>query len=819
MVTIERSDATRPPVRQAMRRAALYGAALGALCVPAFAVAQTAVAGQATDTGQPTDTGQTTDAPAQDIVVTAQFRSQRLQDTPLAISAVTGDQLDARGQTNVAQLGAQTPNLTVKQTGDAFGPAAAIFIRGIGQYDSSFALEPGVGVYVDDVYYSTVFGTTFDLVDLDRVEVLRGPQGTLAGKNAIGGALKLYSRLPGNEWGGFGEATVGRFDRIDLRGSVNVPLVADRLALRLSGVRNESDGYVTRYDYGCLYPDSGVPSVGGSGTCKLGTSGGRKSWGLRGLLNWTPADTVRVVVAADYSEDHSGPPASVSTYVDGQGRSFLNGTPFDNRFVTAGTYRSYATYSDPGGVYIGLNPATGQPAVTVQPSSGFAVNPDTDLADWGVSARGEIDLSPDLKLLSITAYRGYHGLFATDVDGTPFNYQLTRQDLRHRQFSQELRLTGRLADALDWTVGGLFFDERNRQGGRVQIPATVDTVQDDRIATRSYSAFAHATWHVTSAFDLTGGLRYSHDRKQNSFNRSAPQQAAIDGQTARYQGGRVDYKLNAAYKLTPDVLAYAQFSTGYRAGGANPRPFFTNQVVSFDPERLDAYELGLKTSAFDRRLTLNLAAFRNDYRDILVSSLAPYTNPDRPIDENPASPGYNPAAGTFPAFVVLNGGAARLTGLELELFARPTAALRIDGSVSYLDFHYTSLSAIARASGLDRDSALPFAPKWKWNVGVQNGFDLGRAGTLTPRLDVTYQSAINTQSAPSAYSRIGGYALANARLTYALPDKAWQVSVAVLNLFDRYYYLTAFDTATQSGTATAQPGRPREWTLGLRRSF
>lgn len=788
---------------------------LGTTTASQIASAQTAAAAGEADTG-------TSQGPfiIDEIVVTAQFREQRLQDTPLAVTAISADQLDARGQVNLADIGTATPNLTIKKTGDAFGPAVAAFIRGIGQSDSNFALEPGVGIYVDDIYYSTVFGTTFDLLDLDRIEVLRGPQGTLAGKNSIGGAVKLYSNMPDEKFAGFGDATTGSFDRIDLRGSVNIPIIADQLALRLSAVRNESDGYVTRYDYGCLYPDSGVPAVRSGGNCKLGTSGGRESSGARGTLAWSPSESVKLTIIADYSEDNSPPPATIATYIEGRGRTFLNGTPFDSRFVTAGTYTSYATYSDPGGVYVGVDPATGQTSVQVVQPSGIDDDPQTELRDWGVSAHAVIDLTPDLVLTSITGYRGYDGKYAFDADATPFNYQITRQESEHEQVSQELRLTGRSFDsALDWTVGAFYFDEDNVSGGRTQIPSTVDTLIDDQIDSQSYSAFVHSTVHVTDRFDLTGGLRYSDDEKTYLFNRSAPEQASINGRSARYAGDRLDYKLNASYSFTPDVMSYAQFSTGYRAGGTNPRPFSANQVISYDPETLDAYEIGLKTAFFDRKLTLNLSGFVNDYADILVSSTSPFTNPDQPIDNDPDSPNYNPASGTNPSFVILNSGKARLKGVEAEVFILPLPTLRVEISASYLDFEYTQLDAVAAASGLTEDSALPYAPEWKWSVGVENHFSLGGFGALIPRVDVNFQDDISTSTIPTAYTNIEAYTLTNLRLTWLSPDEDWQVAATVNNAFDKYYYLTKFETVSQSGTATAQPGRPREWMLMLRRTF
>ena len=190
-----------------------------------------------------------------EVVVTAQFREQNLQDTPLAITAVSGALLESRNQTNITEITNQAPNVTLKQQGAGYGPAMAAYIRGVGQGDFNPAVEPGVGIYVDDVYYATLTGSVLDLLDLDRVEVLRGPQGTLAGKNSIGGSIKLYSKTPKGDDTGSLAATYGSRHRVDLRGSADFAL-ADNLFARVSAVSKKQDGYVDRVDYGCAFPNN-----------------------------------------------------------------------------------------------------------------------------------------------------------------------------------------------------------------------------------------------------------------------------------------------------------------------------------------------------------------------------------------------------------------------------------------------------------------------------------------------------------------------------------------------------------------------------------
>src|SRR3954452_928246 len=251
---------------------------------------------------QPSDTSRDT---LDEVVVTAQFREQRVQDAPLAITAISAEMLESRNQTSIVDVANQAPNVVLKPAPAPYGPAIQAFIRGVGQSDFNYALEPGVGIYVDDVYYSTITGSILDLLDLDRVEVLRGPQGTLAGQNSIGGAIKLYSKKPSGNDSGSVQATYGSFNRTDIRASADVTLMKDVLFGRIAGVSPHVDGYSTRYDYGCSHPGSGAPSTTSSVDCKLGTEGGKAYDAVRGSLRWLPVDKLEVSLAGDYTNDNS----------------------------------------------------------------------------------------------------------------------------------------------------------------------------------------------------------------------------------------------------------------------------------------------------------------------------------------------------------------------------------------------------------------------------------------------------------------------------------------------------------------------------------
>ena len=279
----------------------------------------------------------------EEIIVTAEFREANIQDTPVAITAVNSAMLEARSQTNVMDVAAQAPNVILKPGGQADGQSMVAFIRGIGQTDFNFAVEPGVGVYVDDVYYPTLTGSMVQLLDIDRVEILRGPQGTLAGRNSIGGAIKLYSRAPTPDGGGSLAVTYGDYDRVDLSGNANLTLVEGKLYARVAGSSRTRDGYVRRLDYRCAHPDSLVPSFiagGDLSDCEVGTEGGITYTGGRAYLEWLPSDSVTVDVIFDMINDESEAMASTLIRVNEARNNPNLGEPFGifgNPLIKPGT--------------------------------------------------------------------------------------------------------------------------------------------------------------------------------------------------------------------------------------------------------------------------------------------------------------------------------------------------------------------------------------------------------------------------------------------------------------------------------------------------
>src|ERR1700685_3215484 len=281
------------------RRVSMLCAAAAGSMVVAMAMAAPATTDQSAQGGDQS-------VPLTEIIVTAQFRKENIQDVPIAMTAVSSAMMEARGQKSLADIAQQAPNVQLVETGGAFGPGTPAAIRGIGQADFDPAFAPGVGIYIDDVYYTSLTGSNFALLDLDRVEILRGPQGTRSGANSEGGSIKIYSVKPQGDDTGSVKVSYGQRNLIDVQAMADVSLISDTLFMRISGVDHQQDGYVTRIDYGCAFPTSGIPAVGGlQQDCVAGKEGGKDYQGGRVALRWVPADNFEANLTGDVPIDKS----------------------------------------------------------------------------------------------------------------------------------------------------------------------------------------------------------------------------------------------------------------------------------------------------------------------------------------------------------------------------------------------------------------------------------------------------------------------------------------------------------------------------------
>lgn len=770
-----------------------------------------------------------------DIIVTAQFRAQNLQKTPLAITAVSADMMDSRSQTNISEVAARAPGVTFAPAGGGLGgsEAVAVNIRGVGQQDFNLALEPGVAVYIDDVYYGTAYGSMLDLVDVSRVEILRGPQGTLAGKNSLGGAIKLYSRLPDGTDGGYVQATVGDYNRREVKAAAEFTLVPDKLFARIGAIAQKQDGYVTRYDYRCktgLAPAMfiGTPPAnrfipgsqiaGGNSGCELGAEGARDVIALRGMLRFVPIDEIKNTLILDYYNNKAeGAPFVLRE----QGKTiawFGAGGSVAANFVTPpGSYYNYSTY-------------TGLAGTPYQ----YQNAPEQRVRQWGISNILDIRLADALSLTSISSVRDLSFQSTADGDGSPLSILMNLWNVSYRQYTQELRLNGSAGDFVDWTVGGFYFSSSAVQGGRISLDGithggvpgifgpgvdTFDFLFSEPIEVRNKSVFAHVELHATDQLTFTGGVRYTDDSKDFAYGRSiAPgypgfpstdgSVLATDGLKSSYHAKRWDWRATAAYQVTYAINVYAQIATGFKGGGVNPRPYTAAQARNgeFRPETVTSYELGLKSDLFDRHLRLNAAAFYNKQKNIVQQLFN--------------CPGIDPVA-PFPCAAPANVGSADIKGGEIEVEVHPVEGLLLDGSISYVDFQYKSIAAATLLRLTDKP---PYMPEWKFAVGVQYALSLGDLGTLTPRIDYQRQTRQYAIAKNESTSMIPAYGLLNVRLTYRDAGENWEASLAVTNLTNQYYPLTIDDQTLSNQNqlydlVSWSPGPPRMWSLTLKRKF
>lgn len=363
----------------------------------------------------------------------------------------------------------QAPNVTLAPAGQAFGASLIASIRGVGQTDFNPALEPGVGIYVDDVYYATLTGSILDLLDLERVEVLRGPQGTLSGRNSIGGAIKLFSKRPTGSNAGYVAATYGSRNRLDLRASGDFNL-ADGIDARISGVSKRQNGYVERRDFGCDYPAgdnpainpaNGVPRVAPIGSdCVIAREGEGDYSAVRGQLRIRPTSSLDINLIADYTYDNRAATPNVIVPIRNANGKYISpnvpynpaidpygsGIALDSRFL-CGRYCNYSSFHDAGDARF----------------APFITDGNFMFEGWGVSGQIDWDIAPRIQLVSITAYRTYHSKFSNDTDLSPLAQHLGLSILDFDFFSQELRLNGSFGvnDEIAYTIGGYYSDQKS----------------------------------------------------------------------------------------------------------------------------------------------------------------------------------------------------------------------------------------------------------------------------------------------------------------------------------------------------------------------
>ncbi len=817
----------------------------------------------------------------EEVVVTARYREEKLQETPIAITAISAEDIQERNFTTAYEIGYTVPNAAFRQTQAAFGNTMSAFIRGIGQYDFLAEFEPGVGIYLDDVLHPMTMGSSIDLMDLERVEVLRGPQGTLFGRGAIGGAVRYVSKKPQGDNTGSVSLTYGDFDRIDLRGAYDFAL-GENVFARVSGVSKKRDGYQDVIDFACANPLlAGVgdglaadgtdadtaPEVVAVGSpednaasiptkipnrlkgCKIGTQGGEDITGGRLAVRFVASEDFEVTLTGDYQDDDSEARADSLLNVTGPGGPFavwsenylerLYGVPFDSRFVPNDPSITYATYEDS--------------------RSGLQFPAKTALEQQGVSGKADWNIGDNVLMEAIVSYREFESTFATDADQSPFNEQTVDGRSEFDSQTAELRFSGRLADSIDWTLGGFYYDGHFETAQTVSIPAfifagvfggvlgggappdvaaTVATGVIDEAArflvnafnitdSENRSAFAHIVWDLTDRFSINVGGRYSEDQKDEDFDNTIVQtQLATDE-------SHVDWRAGLDFQLTDGVLAYASAATGYRPQAFNPRPFQYTQFVQVDGEEATSYELGIKGDFFDRRLRVNLAGFFIDYNqriapvggtECLVSPTPPPTYiPDDPMNPNSITDSLGNVCDAVTSRTFYQNIPGEVEGGELEITFQPTDALTITGMYGYTGWSSDDIDDPTAVFGPLAPPILVdlpiYVPEHNWAAAMSYSFGAGGGSSITPRVDVYGQSEICS----STTTRAGcsdGYELVNARIEWASAERDWLVALGLSNATDEEYLLNIFDlSAFGQPTTEGQPGRPQEWYVQFVRNF
>jgi iron complex outermembrane receptor protein len=775
----------------------------------------------------PTLAANASNAVIEEIVVTARMREEGLQDAPIAISAYTGMALEERGVTRLDEISRFVPSLTLENN-PSFGGAsnsAAIYLRGIGQKEFLPTTEPGVGLYVDGVYVARSVGAILDIIDIERLEVLRGPQGTLFGRNTIGGAISVTTVKPepGGEAGGTVAVTAGNDDLLRVQGAAHLP-ISDTLAIRLSGARLMQDGYVVRTDNTDLGDDDTTAA--------------------RLAIAWEPSAEFRADLSFDLSSDSENGPALELVGIDFTDLSQLQGVVLAPPPPMAFIHNVTAGATAPGTPCAATN-AAGQ-GVTSNPGAANCYDSryigadgrdggtapafsDSDL--YGTALTLSWDISDALTLKSISALRSLDAEFARDGDHSPHRIAQFYDDLEQDQFTQELQLLGSL-ERFDWIVGAYWFHEEGKNTNILDFTVSNFRSGGD-FDNESWALFAQGTYDLTERLHLTLGVRYTEEDKsftpdqiifQNYFagiSAVVPPGnplAALDAPFLQ-AGERILPLLKKqveieettpmatlSYDVTDTVMVYASYSEGFKSGGFTQRVFppivagFTappgtpdiDLIPTYDPEFVQVYEAGLKSTLFDGRVRLNGAVFRTEYDDLQVqvfNSVAPVTQ---------------------------NIGAAGIDGVELELQAVPGDGWLIESSLSWLDAGYDDIDT--GITLIDDDFDFERVPDFTASLGIAKTFALGAMGSVTLRVDGSHRDASYNDAYNTPLLETDAYDLLDASLRWENSAENLRVTLSGRNLTDEEYLITGvYGTAFQSFEGLYDRGR--EWRIELRRDF
>lgn len=812
-----------------------------------------------------------------EIVVTAQKRSESIQDVPISITAVSAAFLRERAIGDVSQLSNSAPNVSL-DAGTPFSGSSSIlaaYIRGIGANDFAINLDPGVGVYLDGVYLARTVGANLDLPDVERIEILKGPQGTLFGRNTIGGAISVVTRDPADSFGFRGDVTTGRYRRLDVRGSVDLPFT-DRLGALMTFSTKNRGGYQKLIPYPGIgqYRTEALTAFQHTGYKAGDDAGDQDEWTLRGKLVWEPVDRLKVRLAGDYMRsDQAALPNSVlavTSAVPGAfaGTSNIPGTALDPTGTTgfgfAGLY-NFCIGSTPADIAArnaqNLCGARGTPLNPTNVLPGLAgANVDNDPANnrlpydnrwisakrdqsyatginfskmrtWSLAGTLEYDLADHLQLKSITGYRNLHWRSGVDLDNSPLQILENSFSMNQWQLSQEVQALGSLLDnKLNYVLGGYYFKEKGSVAdyvtfgeGLLQFVGPVD------LKTTNYAVFGQVDWRATQLLGVTVGGRYTHERK------------ALSSASSDVNG--FNYKLfNCTVYGDPcsSALGFpdAQQPFRYYVTGINRQKFsnFAPKVgVQLHPsEDIMAYgswSRGYKSGGWTTRITNPLPfapEFAEEEAETWEAGLKT-TLLDRRLQLNAAvfTTKYDGIQLNFQQGVsptIRNAGDARIKGAEVEAIIAPARGLTINAAAGYIEAKYTSVepgaSVLPNAfqAGVFKGAALPRAPKWKLSVAPRYAVELGKAGSLIMLADYSWTSRQWNDTERTVLLRRKPVDMLNASLTYRAPSKAWDFTVGGTNLLNERYIASGLSQVVGGGIFGTW-NRPTEWYARLAVNF
>jgi iron complex outermembrane receptor protein len=728
---------------------------------------------------------QTSDASVLDeVIVTARRVEENLQDTPIAITALSAESLEERQIFRTDSLDQVVPNLQFSNNAPLAGnnASSAIFIRGIGQTDPTSTVDPGVGLYIDEVYMGTAVGGTMEFRDIANVQVLRGPQGTLFGRNTIGGAILLTTTEPGDEFGGTVRVGAGSDSLGEFFGALDVPF-SDTLKSRVSFGLRKQDGYVERNFDGKDLGDT-------------------NTWTTTAKLQWEPSEQFTATFNLDYTKaDENGAPLVFGTINQAQTfprvASFDAGCPgmasnavpvpntatFDARCANqqqyAGPYHNNGTF----------------PLMS-------------KLDNYGTSLKLDFGLSDALSLKSISSWRGTSWEGIRDADNTPLTILHTEYDVDGWQWSQELQLTWQ-TEKVTGVVGAYYFAQGSDDIATVYLNPPPPGVQRDsdnnKVENKSWAGFTQWTFKFTDAFAGSIGVRYSSEEKgsyPDQFDYATPAIKQVPVQWYRDDFTSTTPSASLNWRPNESAMFYVSYAEGFKGGGWNSHfnavltPAEQAALQKFDQEKAQTIEVGSKLDLADNTLRLNIALFSSDYEDMQVTYRGPLPMGVAPF--------------------LTNAGKAEIDGGELELTWAPTGEFLVEGSVGYLDSELTELDTsnplLILPPGLVVGNKLTYAPDWQASLGLSYKFHAGNLA-LTPRVDGSYQSKtyFDAQTSPEI-AQLDPYTLLNASFSIGPDEGKWKVVLGINNATDELYLVNGNSSYyTGSGYAELAYARPREY--------